>query len=102
VEGLGDLLLETTSLSPKVRSPYPAAKTRTARAGCVTIDPTRLPKLVSRLLDAAREEESLVDELCGAVLRTDWNAASNAAAALMRHRGGAAAKAAAGVDTAGG
>jgi hypothetical protein len=102
VESLGDHSPKMAPSSAKVQVRRTTVKNRTAPTGGVTIDPARVPKLVNRLLAAAHKEDTLVDELCGAVLRTDWNAASNAVAALVRHRGGAAVKSSAGVDTAGG
>jgi hypothetical protein len=50
-------------------------------------DAEQLPSLVTCLLAAAREEERLIDDLCRAVLRSDWSEATGLASCLVSRRG---------------
>jgi len=83
VEGLDDLLPR------KGRSVLKAAKGSRSGASrsAGEIDPAQLPAFVAHLLVSVREEEKLIDDLCGAVLRRDWAVASDVAVALAPRRG---------------
>ena len=62
-----------------------------ARRGKITkhaVHAAVLPTFVASLLEATEAEEKLIDELCAAVLRGDWNSAKEKATALGRRHAG--------------
>ena len=83
MEGLDDILPREGRTARKAAK---GSRSRTLRSAG-EIDPAQLPALVARLLASVREEEKLIDDLCGAVLRRDWAAASDGAVALAPRRG---------------
>ncbi|MEA3188822.1 MAG: hypothetical protein QOD99_2652 [Chthoniobacter sp.] len=54
---------------------------------CAPVRLDALPPLVKRLLDAAREEDSLIEDLCRAVRHKDWSTMRRAAHAIAESRG---------------
>jgi hypothetical protein len=62
------------------------SRSRTSRT-LGEIDSEQLPAFIAHLLTSIREEEKLIDDLCHAVLRRDWSAASDVAVALAPRRG---------------
>jgi hypothetical protein len=83
VEGLDDLVPRKGR--PVLKAAKGSRSSASRSAG--EIDPAQLPAFVAHLLVSVRDEEKLIDDLCGAVLRRDWAAASDVAVALAPRRG---------------
>ena len=62
----------------------PARRGKTAKHA---VHAAVLPTFVATLLEATEAEEKLIDELCAAVLRGDWNSAKEKATALGHRHG---------------
>ena len=73
--------LHDPAKAPNESEASPARRGKTAKHA---VHAAVLPTFVATLIEATEAEEKLIDELCAAVLRGDWNSAKEKATALGR------------------